>query len=40
MKDGLDQGEVASPLMWWIFYDPLLSLVSKEEDLDYRIELR
>ena len=39
-EDGLDQGEVASPLMWRIFYDPLLSLVSKEDDLGYRIELR
>ena len=39
-EDRLDQREVASPLMWQIFYDPLLCLVSKEEDLDYRIELR
>ena len=38
-EDGLDQGEVISPLMWRIFYDPLLCLVQKEENLEYRIEV-
>ena len=38
-EDGLDQGEVVSPLMWRIFYDPLLSLIHKEKDLGYKIEL-
>ena len=39
-EDRLDQEEVTSPLMQQIFYDLLLCLVSKEEDLGYRIELR
>jgi hypothetical protein len=37
--DGLDQGEVVSPLMWRIFYDPLLTEISKRKDLGYRMEL-
>src|SRR5207237_4380836 len=37
--DGLDQGEVISPLMWRIFYDPLLCTVCKEKDLGYKIDL-
>jgi Reverse transcriptase (RNA-dependent DNA polymerase) len=37
--DGLDQGEVVSPLMWRIFYDPLLYSIYKEEDLGYKMEL-
>ena len=39
-EDGLDQGEVVSPLMWYIFYDPLLYLIYKKEDLSYKIELK
>src|SRR4051812_45301034 len=27
--DGIDQGETISPLLWRIFYDPLLYLVQK-----------
>ena len=38
-EDGLDQGEVISPLMWRIFYDPLLCLIQKEENLGYKIEV-
>ena len=37
--DGLDQGEVISPLIWHIFYDPLLCTVCKEKDLGYKIDL-
>ena len=28
-QDGIDQGEVISPLMWRIFYDPLLCRIQK-----------
>src|SRR6266487_4099456 len=37
-EDGLDQGEVVSPLMWHIFYDPLLCIIYKEENLGYIID--
>ena len=36
-KDGLDQGEVISPLAWHIFYDPLLCIVLKTKNLGYEI---
>jgi len=29
VEDGLDQGDIISPLMWRIFYDPLISRISK-----------
>jgi len=37
-EDGLNQGEVVSPLMWRIFYDPLLCLIHKKENLGYIVE--
>ena len=30
-EDGIDQGEVISPLIWRIFYDPLLSKIQDKE---------
>ena len=30
VEDGLDQGEVWSPILWRIFYDPLLKALKKE----------
>src|SRR5437763_6962246 len=39
-EDELDQGEVVSPLIWRIFYDLLLCLIYKKENLDYKIELK
>jgi hypothetical protein len=36
--DGIDQGEVISPLIWRIFYDPLLEKIQKEERLGYTVE--
>ena len=36
-KDGLDQGEVISPLAWRIFYDPLLCTVQKTKNLGYEM---
>ena len=37
-KDGIDQGEALSPLIWRIFYDPLLCRITQEKDLGYSIE--
>jgi hypothetical protein len=36
--DGIDQGEVISPLIWRIFYDPLLERVQEDESLGYTVE--
>ncbi|KAG9306310.1 hypothetical protein G9A89_018193 [Geosiphon pyriformis] len=38
VHDGLDQGEVFSPLLWRIFYDPLLCEVKRQESVcGYRL---
>ena len=29
VEDGIDQGDTISPLLWQIFYDPLISRISK-----------
>src|SRR5260364_312413 len=34
-EDGIDQGEVISPLVWQIFYDPLLERVQRDKNLDF-----
>src|SRR2546429_9756829 len=34
-KDGIDQGEVCSPLIWRIFYDPLLCRIQQDTSLGY-----
>ncbi|EXX56645.1 hypothetical protein RirG_214270 [Rhizophagus irregularis DAOM 197198w] len=33
VRDGIDQGEVISPLIWRIFYDPLLHRIQKDESI-------
>ncbi|KAG9297262.1 hypothetical protein G9A89_001531 [Geosiphon pyriformis] len=33
VHDGLDQGEIFSPLLWQIFYDPLLCKVKRQESI-------
>jgi len=33
--DGLDQGETISPLLWRIFYDPLINKIQNNPDLGY-----
>ncbi|KAG9301391.1 hypothetical protein G9A89_018063 [Geosiphon pyriformis] len=41
VHDGLDQGEVFLPLLWRIFYDPLLCEVKRHEQLcGYRIDTK
>src|SRR5260364_131302 len=37
--DGIDQGKVISPLVWRIFYDPLLFYVQSETNLGYDLSL-
>src|SRR2546429_8415660 len=34
---GIDQGEVISPLLWCIYYDPLLSRIQQHKSLGYNI---
>ena len=36
--DGLDQGETISPLLWRIFYDPLLYKIQNNEELGYTMK--
>src|ERR1043165_2815158 len=36
--DGIDQGEVISPLIWRLFYDPLLEKIQEDKALDYTVE--
>ena len=37
LDNGVDQGEVFSPLMWCIYYDPLLTYIQSKPDLGYII---
>jgi exonuclease III/ribonuclease HI len=37
--DGIDQGEVISPLLWRIFYDPLLCRIAQDNSLGYTMEV-
>ena len=36
--DGIDQGETISPLLWKIFYDPLLCKIQENKALGYELE--
>ena len=38
--DGIDQGEVISPLLWRIFYDPLLDRIQNKTKLGYTISYK
>src|SRR5207253_1034730 len=37
--DGIDQGKVISPLIWRIFYDPLLCRIMDDESLGYTMSV-
>lgn len=37
--DGIEQGEVISPLIWRIFYDPLLARIKDDSTLGYETEV-
>ena len=36
--DGIDQGETISPLLWRIFYDPLLCKIQENQEFGYKME--
>src|SRR6185436_5989810 len=36
--DSIDQGEVISPLIWRLFYDPLLERIQDDKTLGYTVE--
>ena len=38
MENGIDQGEIISPLLWIIYYDPLFTKIKKEKNIGYRID--
>ena len=38
--DGIDQGEVISPLIWLIFYDPLLCRIMDDASLGYTMSVK
>jgi hypothetical protein len=38
--DRINQGEVISPLIWRIFYDPLLTKIQNDTSLRYTMELK
>ena len=38
--DGLNQGEPIFPLLWRIFYDPLLSKIQNNKELGYIMETK
>ena len=35
--DGIEQGETISPLVWWIFYNPLLRKIQDNKKLGYEV---
>lgn len=37
-EDGIDQGEIISPLLWRIFYDPLLYRIQSDPKFGYTME--
>ena len=39
-KDGIDQGKTISPLLWRIFYDPLLCKIQDNTNLGYTMECK
>ena len=39
-KDGIDQGETISPLLWRIFYDPLLCKIQENRKHGYTMECK
>ncbi len=34
---GIDQGEIICPLLWYIYYDPLLCFIQSQLDLGYQL---
>src|SRR3954449_7203643 len=38
MKNGIDQGEIISPLLWIIYYDPVFTKIKKEKGNGYTMK--
>ena len=38
MNNGIDQGEIMSPLLWIIYYDPVFSKIKKMKGIGYTME--
>ena len=38
MKNGIDQGEVISPLLWVIYYNPLFERINNDKNNAYKME--
>ncbi|GBB97961.1 hypothetical protein RclHR1_31030002 [Rhizophagus clarus] len=38
--DGIDQGDALSPLLWWIFYDPLLVALDSNSHRGYELQIK
>ena len=39
VRDGIDQGETISPLLWQIFYDPLLCKIQNNSKYSYTMKV-
>ena len=40
MENGIDQGEVISPLLWVIYYNPLFERINNHQENAYKIEFK
>ena len=38
MKNGIDQGETMSPILWVIYYDLVFSMIKKHKDIGYKMK--
>ena len=38
MENGIDQGEIISPIFWIIYYNPLFTKIKKEKGCGYTME--
>ena len=38
MKNGIDQGEVISPLLWVIYYNPMFEKINDQIENTYKID--
>ena len=38
MKNGIDQGETMSPILWVIYYDPVFSMIKKHKGIGYKMK--
>ena len=39
IKNGIDQGETMSPILWVIYYDPVFSKIKKQKGIGYIMNL-